>query len=462
MAIFGALLLVFVVYIRPQEFIPELASLALLNVATGLTVVGVAIDLGRRRIRDLATPQWPWLIGFAGWCVLASFVKLGSAATDELKTTLLFPIVFMLVIMWAARSFGRFRALATLLVLIALWLSTVCAYQGSTGFQCIELAIDPETGAAYHDESLGTPDGRSCEDRHECEKEGKGGEYVCEKPGLFHTFTVGHGRVRWRGTLADPNELSLAIGCGIAFVFAMHARARRAIRHVLLAMALAVAVYCVIRTSSRGGVLVLLVIFGVYFYRRFGGKGLLIAAVCSLPLILLGGRSGEEAEASATERIGALYEGIDFFKSSPLFGLGLGEFARNYFITAHNSYLLAASELGLPGMWLWSMLMYVSMKIAYVVGHGTKRGVDANLVPFAFALLVAFSGMLIGIFFLSMTYHPLVFIYFGLAGALFGAARQTVPNLQIKVSGKEMAYVLGVDVAILTWLFVYTRIKGSG
>ena len=50
---------------------------------------------------------------------------------------------------------------------------------------------------------------------------------------------------------------------------------------------------------------------------------------------------------------------------------------------------------------------------------------------------------------------------FGYAGALFGAARQTSPRFTVSVSKKEIAAVVAVDLLLLAFLFVYTRIKGQ-
>jgi hypothetical protein len=462
-ALAGVLLLLFVIYVRPQEFIPALQALSLINVSTGLAVLGIIVEVATGRIKSLWSPQLPYLLGFCLWCVLATLVKVGFAPVMEMKTTVLFSTIFMLVVMYAGRSFTKFRAIALMLLGIAVFLATVCAHQGSMPFECIELEVDPETGMVAHDQSQGTPDGRSCEDRYECSKGGKAGaEYACERPGIGGTFTVAHGRVRWRGTFADPNELSLAIGAAMSFAFALHASMRRSIRHLLLIGVIGVSSYCVILSGSRGGVLVLLLVFAVYFVRRFGLKGLVVGGMGGLPLLLLGGRSGEDADSSSLERLGALYEGVDFFKSSPVFGLGQGQFLENYFITAHNSYLLSAAELGFPGFVIWGLLVYVSIKIPYVIATRPPWDIDRRLVPYAMSLAASYGGILIGIFFLSFNTHPMLFIFLGLSGALYGAAKQTSPAFDVKVTGKEVGMVTGLCALILTALFVYTRIKGNG
>jgi hypothetical protein len=42
---------------------------------------------------------------------------------------------------------------------------------------------------------------------------------------------------------------------------------------------------------------------GVYFIRRFRWRGIAVGAVAAIPLLLLGGRSGEGAESSSEERL---------------------------------------------------------------------------------------------------------------------------------------------------------------
>src|SRR5262249_39562390 len=155
------------------------------------------------------------------------------------------------------------------------------------------------------------------------------------------------------------------------------------------------------------GVLVLLAILGVYFVRRYGAKGIVAGAFAGLPLLLAGGRSGEDAEASSLERLGALYDGVDFVRANPLFGLGQGQFIENYFITAHNSYLLSAAELGFPGMVLWTSLVYVSVKIPWSIAFRPSWDLDRRLIPYGLALVTSFCGILIGVFFLSFCYHAM-------------------------------------------------------
>lgn len=204
----------------------------------------------------------------------------------------------------------------------------------------------------------------------------------------------------------------------------------------------------------------MLTVVGVYFVRRYGvAKGIIVGAVMALPVLLLGGRSGEEADSSSEERAGALFRGVDLVREHPLLGVGRGLFGDYYFITAHNSYLLTASELGLPGMLLWSMVMYMTLKIPFVLAFRPPPGTDPALREFAVSVFVSLCAFLVGITFLSFAYHNLLWIYIGLSGALYGVAKEKVPGYEVKIAGKEIGYVFGADLVLLAFLFVFTRLR---
>jgi hypothetical protein len=462
MALFGAILLVFILFVRPQEFVAGLENLSILNVATGVAVLGIVYEFAIGRLKNWRTPQFPFLLAFVGWCIVVTFVKAGTSAVLDMKTTILFSMIFMFIVMYAGATFEGYRAIGVTILAIMLALAFVCTRPSIGPYECIVLDKD-EDGLVARDQSSGESDGRPCESWHDCATGSKSfsDDFVCEQPGWFKTFTVAHGRVRWRGTLADPNELSLAIGAAISFAFALHASMKKKIRHVALLAGVALATYCVVLTGSRGGVLVLLAVFGTYFVRRFGPKGLLLAIAFGAPVLLLGGRNDESADSSSLERLGALYNGMGFVKSNPILGLGQGQFVENYFITAHNSYVLACAELGFPGLVIWTSLIYVSVKIPYTIASSPPADLDPRLVPYAFALVTSFAGICVGISFLSFCYHNMLFIYFGLSGALYLAAKRSSPSFEVKVKPKEIGYLAGFDLALMAFLFVYTRIKGE-
>ncbi len=75
------------------------------------------------------------------------------------------------------------------------------------------------------------------------------------------------------------------------------------------------------------------------------------------------------------------------------------------------------------------------------------------------ALIAAFLGLAVGIFFLSFTYHYVLWIYVGLAVALYSAIRAHEPSFRVRLSGIDLAALSGACAVIIVAVFFYTRWK---
>ena len=76
------------------------------------------------------------------WTSMVSLVESQTSAVLDMKTTVLFSTIFMLVVMYSGASFRRFRAIAMLLLGIAMGLAIICSHQSASPFQCIVLDKD--------------------------------------------------------------------------------------------------------------------------------------------------------------------------------------------------------------------------------------------------------------------------------------------------------------------------------
>lgn len=460
----GILLLLVFIYIRPQEFIAPLRALPLLYLFFGLAMFGFAVDLKLRKIKPITTPQLGWVALFFGWCVVTLAVRAPNRLAGE-ALPILIAIILYLLIGHGVQTFRGFQTVCGALLVLVLFLSFVGIQQGTAPFGCH--VIDTSNPG---DLSVGVYDGRPCVNERECLENDPepGADYLCERVGLFGTSSIGKGRVRYLGPLQDPNELSLALGIGIPFAFAFLERKRSASRTLLLAVTIGMVGWCTVLTQSRGGQLVFLAVIGAYFIKRYGLTGAIAGAVLGSPMLLLGGRSGEEAESSSLERLECWYEGMSMFKQYPGFGVGAGQFTEHHFLTAHNSYVLAPAEIGFPGMVIWSMVMYVTVKIPVVAlkrlqpsaATDGAPGPEANVArAWSMGLLAALIGLLVGIFFLSFCYHQVLWIFVGLSGALYCAMKRHDPDYEVKIGWRDMLLVVVIDVVLIAAIFVYTRLK---
>jgi hypothetical protein len=455
-AIPGIVALLTFIYARPHELVEAFRTLPLLYVFCALAAFGLTLDLRLGNLRAEATPQLPWTLLFAAWGLFTAVLQAPWTVPRAILTVGI-PLLLYLVVAHGVQSFRALAALSTVVLACVLWIASVGVNQGTSGYGCIE--VDQRQ---MRELVGGKPDGRPCETREQCLVDGRepGKDFVCEKVSFLDTASVGGGRVRYLGVLQDPNEMALAICVGLPFAIAFFEQKKSRTRTVLLIATFALVAVCTVFTQSRGGQMVFLAVLGAYFLKRFGWKGAFAGILLAAPILLLGGRGGDEADASSKERLECWYAGMSMFKTHPFAGVGLKQFTEHHVLTAHNSYVLAAAELGLPGFFFFSVVLYLSAKIPLTALFKYEAVPEARIArSWSMALVAAFAGLILGIFFLSFCYHYVLWIYIGLSGALYSAIRTHDRSYQVRVGFRELAGILAADVAIVLVMFVYTRAK---
>ncbi len=457
--------LVIFIYARPQEFFELLQTAPLLYIVCGLAIFGTVLDLRVGNAKLRSTPQLPWIVAFVLWSTATVLVRAPRTAMIHVLPLTVAAALY-LVIAHGVQTFRSLHTVAGVILAMVLLVCGVGVHQGFASKGCV--LIDESTPG---DTGAGKYDGRACETKRECYAEDAepGAEYLCEHIGLFGTTSVEE-RVRYRGVLQDPNELAMVGGIGLPLAFAFRQDRRKSLlRLIVIGAALALVLTCAVLTRSRTGQAVCFTVLAAYFAKRFGVRGFLLGGLLALPLIVLGGRSGEEASTSTIERIDCWAEALSMWRSHPLIGVGLGQFGEYHYLTAHNSYLLALAELGFPGMVIFSTIVYLSVKIPILAlrrtstsgvpnGDGLVSG-DETVRPWATAMLAAFAGLGVGMFFLSFAYHYVLWIYLGLSGALYSAIRTHDSSFRVRFRWTELAAIALADCAIIGVVHFYTRWK---
>jgi hypothetical protein len=448
-----AALIVFILA-RPQEFIPLLQRVPFLHLFTALAVIGLIIDLRLRRLQPIAAPTMPWAVAFFGWAILTN----AAVAPDQLiGHTIEMAILFALygTIAHGIQRFRTFQVVIGVFCTTIVFISGVCFHQGLSPMQCIG-------GEETEGEVTGTPDGRECDNGEQCKVGGEPGlDYRCEHVGAFGTFSVQE-RVRYRGELQDPNEVALTISAGgLAILIAFVLRKRGFGTRILLWTCVALVGATIWLTQSRGGLIAGLLVPGVYVVRKWGLKAVIPAGLIALPVLMLGGRSGEAADLSTEMRYEAWSSGLQMFHQNPLFGVGARNFDHHHWLTAHNSYVLTLAEMGIFGMFLFITLIYLSIK-SLVVGLrtlGPIEGTGAAQV-WGMALLAAMAGIVFQINTLSFAYHPVLWLFFAFIGAWCSAVRHHKPDFIVKMTGRDIAIVAGIALSYaFVVLPVFLRLK---
>jgi O-antigen ligase len=446
----GLLLLVLVDYVRPQEYFLSLRAIPLLYVATGLTALGILLDLRLGISRLRAAPHFLLAVLFVAWSAVTLVVRAPGELLERLPE-LLIPFAFYLLVAQAVQSFKALQVLGGLLLAIGLGLASIGVHQAMAPQGCHREVME-------HGHQALVFDGRSCdpEDPHACENEGAepGQDYRCERIGLMGTSSI-RGRVRYRGTLEDPNELALVLGMALPFAFAFFDRRASLARLLLVAISVGLVGACTYFTQSRGGQLVFLTVLAVYFVKRYGiRRGLVSGLLLALPILLFGGRTG--GESSTEQRTEAWWVGLHLFQASPGFGVGAGRFTEHHDLTAHNSLILAAAELGAPGLLIFAAILYLAAKVSV---QALRSGVAPVARTWALALLASTSGLLVGTFFLSFVYKNALWIQVGMTGALHQAIQRHDPAFQVRFGFADLALVSLVIALLLVSLVAYTGLK---
>ncbi len=448
--IFGLILFIFV---RPFEFFESVRSIPFLYLFFGLSVFGYLVDLRLGTIKARFTPLLKWAVIFLGWCTLTAIIRAPGTLADGIpKILVLFTLFYVLA--HGIQSFRVFESLVALVLASSLLIATVCAHQGFQPTTCV--MMDRET-------RMESGDGRPCQTDEQCniDPPEPTADYRCDKVGVLGITAISN-RVRYVGILQDPNEVALVVSCALPLAFAFYQRRRSALRLAYLLFAIGVTAVCLYFTQSRGGQLVFIAVLGVYFVQKYQWKGGLAAVIAGAPMLIFR-QARADADESSIERLECWAAGLEMWRSSPLYGIGFGQFTEHHHLTAHNSFVLAVAELGFVGLFLWTCMLYYSALIAWRALRDLASIPEAEVArTWAVALLASIIGLTIGVFFLSFNYHYAAWVFFGIAGALYSSVKMHKPNWNVRLQWHDLLIMVVFDVGLVGALLVYTRIKVGG
>jgi hypothetical protein len=173
-----------------------------------------------------------------------------------------------------------------------------------------------------------------------------------------------------------------------------------------------------------------------------------------------GGRAMSTREESAAGRLDAWSEGIDMYRSNPVLGVGFHNFVEHHERTAHNSFVLCFAELGTVGYFFWLGLLTVPILQLKQVSHCIPNDLDGGpLRPYPRVLLASFSGILVAAVFLSRTYTPVLYLFVGLADALFAIARNSGEPIKMPGLCALGRRVVALEFASIIAVYVFIRLN---
>ena len=268
-------------------------------------------------------------------------------------------------------------------------------------------------------------------------------------------------RIRALGFLNDPNDFAQFLVVGLALLGLFWKKRSPVQNLILLGPPASVLLYAVYLTFSRGAIFGLVTLIFMAFYRKGRHFLALFCAVAALLLMLVlqfgGGREISLGESSAGGRVEAWGAGIGMLKTSPLFGVGFGQFTKYHELTAHNSFVLCFAELGLVGFFFFlAAIVVVGLGLQKLTTFPAKTPEDGAFLSGVMAIRAAFTVFLTTSWFLSRTYSLTFYVLLALGASMIQMRRQEFPALRLPL-GRLVTFTIGAE--ILTVLTVYAIVR---
>lgn len=282
-------------------------------------------------------------------------------------------------------------------------------------------------------------------------------------------MTIGEdGRVRYVGIFNDPNDLGLLFVATLPMAIFLSSGGGF-LRRIFWLAAAALLLYGIYLTNSRGAMLAVLVVGGIFVWRR---RGLFTAGVLGvaglLAMRLLSSRMQEldPDESSAFGRVDAWYEGMHMFFSNPLLGVGPGNFTDYNQLTAHNSWVLVLAETGFVGYTLWlAFTTYGFWMMVTAMRYQPEPAAEPDQARLwqgergmAFTLLLAQCGLFAAAFFLSRSYTVVMYLLIAVVVGHYLGMRQRWPGLPIlRLSDHWLRWMIA-SVGSIVALYILTTL----
>lgn len=263
------------------------------------------------------------------------------------------------------------------------------------------------------------------------------------------------------GIFNDPNDFALILVTAVPLcLYWLTDSTQRAMKPMWILLLLFFG-YALMLTHSRGGFLALLGGLMTLFHLKFGGKKTFLLAMIFLPVlfVVFAGRmtSISADEGTGQTRIQLWSDGLDIFRNSPIFGIGMDNYRQFSNHVAHQSFIHCFTELGWIGGTLFLGAFYFALKGMFALRHRVED-VDPDLrrlYPFLAATLISYT---IGISFLSRSYIVPTYLMLGLAVVYLRlyATQTTVPMPAWTFS--TWPRLAGISCSFLVASFVFVRI----
>jgi len=248
-------------------------------------------------------------------------------------------------------------------------------------------------------------------------------------------------------TMYDPNDLAFFFVSLFPLFFLFIKKSEGMTKRILAISGVTLSIGVTVLTGSRGGALGLMVVFFIIIFTKIiikkqSLKVLLLLILCFTLFYNINKINKERFQSltnlssdynftSETGRLEIWKRALRLTISNPITGVGVGCFSKAIgeqrlregispkWQAPHNSYVQVLTETGLLGFFVFFSLIYLSFKNFFLQSKGKISNIDDDPYPsIAGVLMIGFTGSLICAFFLSQAYSIIFTFYFSLSVVL--------------------------------------------
>lgn len=265
------------------------------------------------------------------------------------------------------------------------------------------------------------------------------------------------GRTRWISIFDGPGVFCVVFTIALPFVLQLINPSYKLVVRLMAFSITVVLLLAIYYTGSRGGFLTTIGVASLFIalkYRFSKAKMLMIIGIIMLIFILAPSylTTMNDQSGSSRHRVDMWAEGIEMVQQNPVFGIGKGNYLKyTGALYAHNSTIEIMGETGLPGLFIWFGLIYMSIKC---VMRYTKESVDEHSKLYANALGLSLIGYYMSSMFVTLEYET----HYFLIGICSGLGQQLKNGLGI--TSKDiyiiMSLTIGWFLVIKTFVLLYS------
>jgi putative inorganic carbon (hco3(-)) transporter len=419
MLFFGLLTFLFLQIIRPQDFVPGLEGMRLVLYLMVILLTLLLFSPVEKRL--LRSPQDKFAGLFLVTIVLSSFTLfwISNVIDTTIATLKLAAMYYTITIIIDDENKFKIAVWAMVVFMEIVVLLCVLHYHGYD-FGAAAVYFSPERGL------------------------------VLEGKGLFD----------------NPNDLSYNVVLVVPFALSLIFQSKGFLGRLAGLFFLSTSIYCIYLTRSRGGQIAVSASLFAWVYFTINNKKIrrriIIISMLAFLFIVVARSAGYRQDESAMGRIESWSEGWQILKNHPIIGVGKEQFIEYHNLDTHNSFVRAATELGLPGLYAFVGMIYaVGLTILSIQSQPEK---NIRWKPYYASLGGFFTAYIVASAFSTRTYELLFFICVAFAGILGRLALKDSNKVSVEgvLFPDETSHlwnknVFGISVAVLIAWYLFLR-----